>query len=447
MNFKVPAQSRPQIDSPLGYARATNSYLLRYLILAALGVHLAIFLFVANRISSPYSGGGDATIYINLAQNISAGRGFTFAGTPTAFRAPLYPLILAKLMAVWPSEWRLLLRAIQLIITLCTAAACGVLAKKWGGHSHVAFLLALLMPTLLFFQSEILTESLAAMLIVLWWVCLCESFDRRGHLSTVLAGVFAGLASLERLNALPLVFLGAGFIYLVRRDQMRALLLLCSGCLIVAPWIGHNWHAFGRPLYSTHTGFALVEGVLSPTGRGDSGEIAAMRSKLGWYNADIESDAAPPKFRNELALDDQARGLSKDLWTRQPFTSLFRLAAIKLGSFWLSTDQIFDTGTFSRKVRVLRWGGVGAYWILIALAGIGWFSLVRVGSYTPWVLSAYAVLITILHLPLTMNTRLRSPLLDPLVAALAAVGVSAIKSGRVRDVFRFNLLARLNRVP
>jgi hypothetical protein len=145
------------------------------------------------------------------------------------------------------------------------------------------------MPTLLFFQSEIVTESLAAMLIVLCgsvWVCLCESFDRGGQLSTVFAGVFARLASLERLNALPLVFHGAGFVYLVRRDLMRALLLLCGGCLIVAPWIGHNWHAFGHPLSSTHTGFALVEGVLSPTGRGDSGEIATMRSKLGWYNAD-----------------------------------------------------------------------------------------------------------------------------------------------------------------
>ena len=55
--------------------------------------------------------------------------------------------------------------------------------------------------------------------------------------------------------------------------------------------------------------------------------------------------------------------------------------------------------------------------------------------------------VNILHLPLTMNTRLRSPLLDPLVAALAAVGVSAIKSGRVRDVFSFNFVARLNRAP
>jgi hypothetical protein len=82
LNFKVPAQSRPQIDSPLSYTRAADSYLLRYLVLAALGVHLAIFLFIANRISSPYSGGGDATIYLNLVQNISAGRGFTFASTP-----------------------------------------------------------------------------------------------------------------------------------------------------------------------------------------------------------------------------------------------------------------------------------------------------------------------------------------------------------------------------
>jgi hypothetical protein len=35
----------------------------------------------------------------------------------------------------------------------------------------------------------------------------------------------------------------------------------------------------------------------------------------------------------------------------------------------------------------------------------------------------YAVLLTAIHLPLTMNTRLRSPLFDPLLASLSAGAV------------------------
>lgn len=406
------------------------SLLLDGVTIAALAVHLALFLIIANRDSAPWSGGADTGIYISLAQNLSIGRGYTFAGTPTAFRAPMYPMLLARLMRLWPSRWRLLLRAIQLCGTICTAVACGALAKKWGGQERVAFLFGLLMPTLLFFQTEILTECIAALLVALWWLYLCKSLELRGQFPAAIAGICAGVTSLERFNAIPLILLGPVFIYLVCRDHKRALLALGAGCIIVAPWFVHNWRAFGQPLYSTHTGFGLVEGVLSPTGRGDSAEIAAMRSKLGWYNADVESNSAPPNLRNELTLDSQARRLSRDLWVGQGFTDLLKLGTIKLGAFWFSTDQILSTRTFSQKVRILRWGGVAVYWIFVALAVVGWFYLLRTNSAMAWLLLAFVVSITALHLPLTMNTRLRVPFFEPLVVTLAAVGVSALESRR-----------------
>jgi hypothetical protein len=443
LNAKASTESARQTGSDASRSFDTGptsrhlSLFLNGVIIGALAVHIAVYCIVANKASSPWSGGGDTGIYINLAQNISVGRGYALGGTPTAFRAPFYPLLLAEFMVLWPSRWPLLLRTIQLCATLCTAAICGALAKKWGGQGRVAFLFGLLMPTLLFFQTEILTESVAAMLVALWWFYLCESFERREQFPAVLAGICAGVVSLERFNAAPLVLLGPVFVYLVYRDHKRALLTLGAGCVIVAPWVVHNWRAFGQPLYSTHTGFALVEGVLSPTGRGDSGEIAAMRNKLGWYNADVESDSAPPKLRDELSLDAQARRLARALWAHQGFTDLLKLATIKLGAFWFSTDQIFATTTFSLEVRILRWGGVGVYWIFVTLAVVGWFCLCRTNSATAWLLLAFAVLITALHLPLTMNTRLRVPFFDPLIVALAAVGVSALKSGRaVRAQFQ-----------
>ncbi len=400
------------------------SGLLTGLTVGALAVHVAVFFIVANKVSSPWSGGGDATIYINLARNISSGHGYTFAATPTAFRPPLYPLLLAELMLRSPSRWRLLLRLIQLCFTLFTAAACGALAKKWGAQGRVGFVFGLLMPTLLFFQTEILTESLGAMVIALWWLFLCMSLERNSQFPVVLAGIFAGLASLDRFNAAVLVLLGPISICLLRRDYRRALIMLVAGSVVVAPWVIHNRKVFGRPLYSTITGFGLVDGVLSPTGRGDINEIAAVRRELGWNNADVESDSASPTLRDELTLDAQARGVGKVLWAAEGFTGLLRLATVKLGAFWFSTDQIFGTNTFSLRVRILRWGGVVIYWIFVALAVAGWFRLYRTNSPMAWLVFGFVIFMTALHLPVTMNTRLRVPFFDALIVSLAAVRAS-----------------------
>src|SRR5258708_3314041 len=118
-------------------------FLLALMAIAGLVVHVVIFLFVANRPSSPWSGVGDSGICIQLAHNIVVGHGYQFAGTPTAFRAPLYPLFLAGLMLVWPFKWRLALRIMQLGLTICTAAACASLARRWGAQWQVAFILGL----------------------------------------------------------------------------------------------------------------------------------------------------------------------------------------------------------------------------------------------------------------------------------------------------------------
>jgi len=422
----------PQVEAFSSFdGGQTLSCSLRFLnvmTIVALLVHVAIFLFVANKDSSPWSGGGDAAIYKELARNISVGRGYTFAATPTACRAPFYPITLAGLMLIWPLKWRYSLRAIQLCITLCTSALCGTLAKKWGGQWRVGFLFGLLMPTLMFFQTEILTESVAAMLVALWWVYLSESFERHTRFASVLAGICAGVASLDRFNALPLILLGPLFIYVISRNLKRALLTFTIGCLIIAPWIAHNWRSFGHPVYSTLTGAGLVEGVLSPTGRGDASEIAATRNKLGWFNGDVETDSAPPELRDELALNAQATRIGLALWAAQGFKGILKLAIIKLGAFWFSTDQILATSTFSLKIRILRWSGVVVYLIFLTLAVAGWFYLRRTNSSVAWLILGCAVVITTLHLPVTMNTRLRVPFFDPLIASLAAVEASKLCS-------------------
>src|SRR3984957_10884206 len=44
----------------------------------------------------------DPDNYIRLARGLAEGRGFVWDGRPTAYRPPLYPLVLAPLVAVLP---------------------------------------------------------------------------------------------------------------------------------------------------------------------------------------------------------------------------------------------------------------------------------------------------------------------------------------------------------
>jgi len=66
---------------------------------------------------------------------------------------------------------------------------------------------------------------------------------------------------------------------------------------------------------------------------------------------------------------------------------------------------------------------VAGYLVVLTLAVIGWFRLLTLQPGIARVLFFYAALLTVIHLPLTMNTRLRSPLFDPLLASLSAGGL------------------------
>ena len=63
------------------------------------------------------------------------------------------------------------------------------------------------------------------------------------------------------------------------------------------------------------------------------------------------------------------------------------------------------------------------YWLLLALGIAGWFRLRRLRPELAHIFLFYAVLVTILHVPFNMNTRLRMPFIDPWLAVLGGSGL------------------------
>jgi len=406
------------------------------LAIVGLLAHLAVAVIAGNHLTTPWSGGGDVPQYVTLAENLRNGDGFTYAHTPTAFRPPLYPLLLSAFIWLTPGHWVVLLHVFQFLVSLATAGVCALLAARWFGRGAglIALTVALLLPTQLYFTGEALTECTASLLGILFLLYLDGAVKTSRVQDWILLGGIAGVASLERFNAAGLALVAAvvalgwpanGLRHAVTKQNLRSLALLSVSCATaLSPWIAYTAFAFhGKVLYSTHTGFAAVEGILSPTGRAQEGESTKISQILGWNNVSVETNApAHPELRDEVALNRQALGVARELW-RHVGWRLIPILGEKVGAFWLSTDQILHITMVSLRNRILRRAGVAGYLVVLTLAVIGWFRLLTLQPRIARVLFFYTALLTAIHLPLTMNTRLRSPLFDPLLASLSAGGL------------------------
>ncbi|HTQ98279.1 MAG TPA: hypothetical protein VMH89_15815, partial [Candidatus Acidoferrum sp.] len=165
------------------------------------------------------------------------------------------------------------------------------------------------------------------------------------------------------------------------------------------------------------------QGAIAPEGRTQPQGLVAMQKRQGWWLSNIETDKAVRlEYPSEIELNRQARREAIRAWSELGFGAI-PLLIKKIGYFWLSTDQLLDTGSFSRSQSVLRAGGVLIYWFILAAAVVGWFRLKKIAPRIADLFLLYAVFATLLHLPFTMNTRLRSPLLEPLLCILAAIAI------------------------
>jgi hypothetical protein len=148
----------------------------------------------------------------------------------------------------------------------------------------------------------------------------------------------------------------------------------------------------------------------------------AVWQRAGWVLQDIETDSLSRlQFPSEVELDRQARQAAIGAWKSLGFHAV-PLLAKKVSYFWLSTGQLLNTASFPRWQHLKRGIGVLLHWAILAGALFGWLRLRRTAPRTARLLFFYCVLATMLHLPFTMNTRLRAPLVDPLLCILTGAG-------------------------
>jgi len=390
-------------------------------------------LVAGNTLRAPWSGGGDAPYYVVLATNVAHGKGFSYAGQPTAFRPPLYPLLLAAVMRLFGTGYVFALRWLQFAAGIATVFLCWrICARLFGEEAGRACLVAaLFFPTLLYFTGEVLTECLTALLTALFLDSIVAAISSDRPVAWAGTGLSAAVGSLLHFNLVALIpiALWAGLRRCSWREAGQRLLLTAGlAALILTPWVLRNLIVFhGQVLLSTLAGYDAVVGVVQPQGRGQGAEMKKLSEVVGWTHLQLETnDARRSKLPAEPELNRQAWGLAAKLWWQQGWR-VIPMTATKLAYFWLSTDQLFSTESFSLRQRVLRAAGVLVYWLLLLLGVAGWVRLRRSNREAATTLLVYAVVLTAVHFPFLMNTRLRAPLIDPMLSVLAGGGWLATK--------------------
>jgi hypothetical protein len=227
----------------------------RALLLLA-GLALAVRLLYALLALRGYTPTTDALHYDMLATAVAEGRGLvhpfpTGVDHPTAFRPPLWPLLLGGVYAVTGHS---LLAAQVLTAVLGAAAVVGValLAGRLAGPTvgRVAGLVAALHPVLVSGDAPPLSEPLGAVLLV---GLLLAVADRR----PALAGLLTGGLLLTRPSAQAAVLV-LGVALLVLWGWRRTAVVVAVAAAAVAPWVVRNAVQLGSPVLATSTGFNIA---------------------------------------------------------------------------------------------------------------------------------------------------------------------------------------------
>ena len=243
--------------------------------------------------------GADVAEYCSRAREIIAGR--WFAAAPD-IHAPLYSAFLALLLKLGDGSVPLV-RAWQLALNLGAWLTLYWLLKCDGVRQKVrlTFLgLAMLLPVPVYYQAELVSESLLLPELAACFWCLHLAFrgNSRQLRASGAAGAGAMMAALNLTHPMTLLFTAAEIAMAFRRRRRRAgALMLGMAALIVGAWCVAQSVHYGRLCgIQANGGFNIYLGN-NPGATGN----CYLRPGLAWR-----------RLHREAALEASRRGISKD---------------------------------------------------------------------------------------------------------------------------------------
>jgi hypothetical protein len=452
----------------------------RLLLIVAVAVAVRVAMIAAFKFQLD----NDPDMYAGLAIHVAQGHGYLRPDTvgQTAYRPPIYPLLLATVIeakhSVWWIAWiHLLLGTGSVVLTWFAAERLlsgtardirddegfdGERPPRTVNAPFVAAGWVAVDPLLLQNTVLVMTETLATLLAVL--VLWMTADDSRKHAAAVAIGVIFGLCCLCRPTFWAFGGL-VGVVWFARQFLTRpntvpldsrlstldpqptldprssilhprrlALCAVLGTAVTVAPWAIRNWMVFGRPIITTtHGGYTLLlvhnpvyyrEVVEQAWGTAwPSESLTAWQASL---ETALRADGVPPF--DEVARD---RWMYRQAWRNiadDPGLAV-RAGWTLLGRFW----GVMPLNTPERSLpTALRWG-IGLFYVAEFLAmGLGLWRLTRAEWPRWWPLVALIVSFTCVHYLYWADMRMRAPLV-PAIALLAARGLTSKSQGPSKE--------------
>lgn len=383
---------------------------------------------------------------------------------PTAFRPPLYPLLLT--FFVW--QGTLSLKAVAILHWACGVATLFFTFRLLNNvlHSHrlaaVGSCLVACDPILLKQSTLIMTETVATLLAAcLLWLCsLSASPFRRGNVKpqpeskslhrrssrqstnrlVAVLGLGIGVATLCRPTFLIWGMLLVGWWMIEKliyqRISWKAMLMrqfiLTIGIVVVlTPWMIRNQLVLGKPVFATtHGGYTVF------LGNNERFFDFVESGKSRWEGAESIQPTIAQIRKASKRPDDTINEVVKDqLYYEKAIESIRNRPKTFMKAVWIRTLRFWSVipGEPDAKnqtiTRLIRWGSIIWYLSLFLLGIAGGCSLllvIREVSFFAWSGWLPGVLMIVafqgLHLLYWSNMRMRAPLAI-VIALLAVTGI------------------------
>jgi hypothetical protein len=388
----------------------------------------------------------DLDLYRRMATAIRDGRGFIHpdTGLPTAYRPPLYPVVLSLVLRGGGGETAI--GVLHLFLSVATIALTFAAARRLrlGEASWVASGLVAVDPLLLYNVSQVMTETLATFLsaATVWWLTGPAPppdgvvRQRSSILWAFGLGALFGLCGLCR----PTFFawgalLAAGWCTAQLIGWLRKMLgksgasgnlwsavtVVAGFTIAVSPWVLRNVSEFGRPILSTtHGGYTLLLGhnpvYYEQVVRKPWGTVWEGNSLRKWQQSLEQAMAAesPLIRRDEVARDRWMWQRAQEYMLSDPKLAL-RSGLTLVGRMWNIAP--LDPTNSSGWPLILLMSTFYAIWFAAMLVGL--YRMRREEWSAWWPGLALIVSFTGVHFFYWADLRMRAPLI-PVMALLAA---------------------------
>jgi 4-amino-4-deoxy-L-arabinose transferase-like glycosyltransferase len=415
--------------------------------------------------------------YLGIAHRLADGHGYSLPPTktddylPTAYRPPLYPLVLTGIYCLSAGEVGI--AALQILLGMLTVLLTYLAGRRLGLERAAYFAAGLVAcdPLLLQYTALPMTETLCTFLVALLLTMVVYSLrpahdsgsSRDGELSTVgnrsrsslsLIGGLFGLCLLCRPTIA--VFGLFGLLWWlaigVRNRSIPPLNLwpvALAAAVVVAPWMIRNQLVIGRPTpATTHGGYTLLLGnnpvfyhevIAQPWGTvwDTAARNRTQTTWLGGVEAELHEDLG------DSANDEPSR----DRWMyRRAFQNIadepglfLRACGLRIVRFW----NVIPLGPAREAIPQLVVWCVGLLYTFEMLAFlVGTIALLR-RQRAGWLpLFLVIAAFSLVHLFFWSNMRMRAPVI-PAIALIAAAGLCSLTSG-LRERHTADILTRAN---